>query len=130
MNIHHLAIWVSDIEKVKNYYIKHFDAIANDIYINQSTGYSSYFLSFASGCQIEIMHRSDISDNLNDTIKQYKGYIHLAIEVQTKEDVDKKAKELQDAGFPILRGPRVTGDGYYEFETLDPENNRLEIIYK
>ena len=27
----------------------------------------------------------------------------------------------------ILRGPRKTGDGYYEFETLDPDNNRLEV---
>lgn len=27
----------------------------------------------------------------------------------------------------ILRNPRKTGDGYYEFETLDPDNNRLEV---
>lgn len=130
MRIHHIAIWANDIDKLKDYYISHFGANSNEIYMNESTGFSSYFLSFESGCQIEIMHRSDIADNLNDTIKQYKGYIHLALEVSSREEVDSKAKELQDAGYPILRGPRVTGDGYYEFETLDPENNRLEIIFK
>ena len=130
MRIHHIAIWVSDIEKMKNYYVDFFGARSNQIYINASTGFSSYFLRFDSGSQIEIMHRADISENLNDTIKQYKGYIHLAMEVDSKKEVDNKLKELSDAGYPILRGPRVTGDGYYEFETLDPEGNRLEVIYK
>lgn len=130
MKIHHIAIWVNDIEKVRNYYMKHFGASSNELYINQATGFSSYFLRFDSGCQIEIMHRIDIPENLNDTIKQHQGYIHLAIEVASEEEVDEKAKELSLAGYPILRGPRVTGDGYYEFETLDPEGNRLEIIYK
>ena len=27
----------------------------------------------------------------------------------------------------ILSRPRKTGDGYYEFETLDPDNNRIEV---
>lgn len=110
--------------------MKHFGASSNELYINQATGFSSYFLRFESESQIEIMHRSDIPGNMNDTLKQHLGYIHLAIEVATEEEVDEKAKELSQAGYPILRGPRVTGDGYYEFETLDPEGNRLEIIYK
>nr|WP_290930083.1 VOC family protein [Haliscomenobacter sp.] len=42
-------------------------------------------------------------------------------------EVDQKVEELRAAGFPILSGPRKTGDGYYEFETLDPDNNRIEV---
>ena len=34
---------------------------------------------------------------------------------------------LRESGFKILGEPRKTGDGYYEFETLDPDNNRLEV---
>ena len=30
-------------------------------------------------------------------------------------------------GFRILEGPRRTGDGYYEFVTLDPDLNRIEV---
>lgn len=130
MKLHHIAIWVNDLEKIKDYYVRFFDAVANDIYINKATGFSSYFLKFPLGSEIEIMHRPDIADNLNDTIKQYKGYIHLAFEVKSLEEVDAQAKKLQQAGFSILRGPRTTGDGYYEFETLDPENNRLEVLFK
>jgi len=75
------------------------------------------------------MHRPDIPDNTNDSInKQYKGLIHFAFEMESKEEVDTKAELLSAGGHPILRGPRITGDGYYEFETIYPENNRIEVI--
>ena len=41
--------------------------------------------------------------------------------------VNEKLNELKKDGFKILRGPRKTGDGYWEFETLDPDNNRIEV---
>lgn len=128
MKLHHTAIWVNDLEKIKTYYTKFFQATSNEKYVNRDTGFSSYFLSFESGSQLEIMHRADIPDNANDTVKQHKGYIHLAFLVNSRDEVEAKAKELQEAGYPILRGPRLTGDGYYEFETLDPEWNRLEVM--
>jgi lactoylglutathione lyase len=34
---------------------------------------------------------------------------------------------MKAEGLTILSGPRKTGDGYYEFETLDPDNNRIEV---
>jgi len=130
MIIDHLAIWTDNLEKIKEYYINFFDATVNDKYTNPQTGFSSYFLSFADGARIEIMHRQDIPENNNDTIKQYKGIIHFAFLVDTAKEVNDKAKQLADAGYTILRGPRITGDGYYEFETIDPENNRLEVMAK
>lgn len=131
MKLHHTAIWVNNIEKVKEYYINFLDATSNELYVNPTTGFCSYFLSFGSGGQIEIMHRADVPDNLNDIVgKQHKGLIHLAFAVDSKEEVDSKAKLLRDAGYPILRGPRVTGDGYYEFESIDVEGNRFEVIFK
>lgn len=128
MKIDHIAVWTTDIERLKNYYVNFFGAVSNDIYINKETGFSSYFLSFDSGARLEIMHRNDIPENLNDTIKQYLGYIHIALWVETEEEVDAKLELLRNAGYPILRGPRVSGDGYYEFETLDPDKNRLEVV--
>ena len=128
MQLHHTAIWVSNLEKIKAYYIKFFQATSNQKYVNPDTGFTSYFLSFESGSQLEIMHRADIPENANDTVKQHKGYIRLSFLVDSREAVEAKAKELQEAGYPILRGPRLTGDGYYEFETLDPEWNRLEVM--
>jgi len=129
MKLHHIAIWVDNLDKIKDYYMKHFGALSNEMYTNTTTGFRSYFLSFDSGSQIEVMHRADIVQNQNSTIDQYKGYIHISFTVGSREEVDAKAVELKEAGYPILRGPRVTGDSYYEFETLDPEGNRLEVMY-
>jgi lactoylglutathione lyase len=74
------------------------------------------------------MQKPGIPFNANDTIQaQHKGIIHLAFGAAEMAEVDQKAAELKQAGFPILSGPRITGDGYYEFETLDPEQNRIEV---
>jgi lactoylglutathione lyase len=43
------------------------------------------------------------------------------------EAVDRLAATFRELGLPILSGPRRTGDGYYEFETLDPDKNRIEV---
>jgi lactoylglutathione lyase len=133
MFIEHVAIWTNDLEKLKKYYERYFNAVSNEKYINPNKQFESYFLSFESGARLELMQKPGIPENLNDTVeRQHKGIIHLAFGVQTMEEVDKKAQELRIAGFSILSGPRKTGDGYYEFETLDPDNNRIEVstLYK
>ena len=131
MILEHVAIWTNNLEVLKEYYIKYFNAFSNDKYLNPKTNFESYFLSFESGARLELMNRPNLPDNLNDTIvEQHVGIIHLAFGVLTTEEVDAKAKQLQNDGFKILSGPRKTGDGYYEFETLDPDNNRLEVTTK
>ena len=131
MILEHVAIWANDLEVLKEYYTKYFNATANNKYRNPKTGFESYFLSFQSGARLELMSRPDIPNNLNDTIaKQHTGIIHLAFGVPAAEEVDAKARQLQNDGFKILSGPKKTGDGYYEFETPDPENNRLEVTTK
>lgn len=128
MTLDHIAIWTHNLEKLKDYYVSHFGACVNTKYINSETGFESYFLSFSSGSRIELMQRPGIPENMNDPVnRQHTGYIHLAFGVKTMEEVVEKSAELETAGFRILRGPRKTGDGYFEFETLDPDNNRIEV---
>src|SRR5436190_15128003 len=128
MTLEHVAIWTDNLEILKDYYVKYFDGISNLKYINQSNQFNSYFITFSSGARLEIMSMPNIPDNTNDRIvKQHKGIIHLAFGAGTIDEVDKKAIQLKDDGYQILSGPRKTGDGYYEFETLDPDNNRLEV---
>lgn len=131
MTLEHVAIWTDHLEELKDYYVKYFGGIANDKYTNAAKGFQSYFLSFASGARLELMMMPNIPANSNDTIgSQHKGIIHLAFGVNSVAEVEDKAEQLKTAGFPILSGPRKTGDGYYEFETLDPDNNRLEVTCK
>lgn len=131
MKLEHIAIWTDNIELLRNYYVSFFDGQSNEMYINPKTQFQSYFISFESGARLEIMSMPNIPDNTNDTINaQHKGIIHIAFSVDTKQEVDAKAALLQANGFEILNGPRVTGDGYYEFVTLDPDKNRLEVIMR
>ena len=131
MTLEHVAIWTDHLEELKDFYVKHFWGKSNNKYTNEKKQFESYFLTFDSGARLEIMRMKDIPGNLNDTVsKQHKGIIHLAFGVKTKQEVEEKAKQLEADGFKILSGPRKTGDGYYEFETLDPDNNRLEVTTK
>lgn len=131
MKLDHVAIWTDNLEGLKEYYQKYFGGVANSKYTNEKKEFRSYFISFGSGARLELMTMPNIPDNLNDrVIQQHKGIIHLAFGVNSIKEVEEKAHQLENAGFKILSGPRLTGDGCYEFETLDPDSNRLEVTTK
>lgn len=127
MFIEHIAIWCSDLEKMKAFYCKWFNATANEIYHNHAKKYASYFLSFEQGARLELMQMEGIPGSANDIMKQVKGLIHFAIAVKSKETVDQLTEYLRNAGYKVIGEPRTTGDGYYESVVLDPEENRIEI---
>lgn len=131
ISLEHVAIWTENLERLKDYYVRYFGGTPNEKYVNPGKQFESYFLHFASGARLELMRMPGIPLNANDTItRQHRGIIHLAFGVPTRAEVDAKADDLRQAGFSILSGPRLTGDGYYEFETLDPDGNRLEVTCK
>lgn len=131
MKLEHLGLWTNNLETLKEYYCRYFGGNSNAMYENQTNGFKSYFLTFRGGARLELMQKPGIPENQNDRReKQHLGLIHLAFGLNSKEEVDEKAKELLFADYLILRGPRTTGDGYYEFETLDPDGNRIEVVYK
>jgi len=66
MKIEHIAIWVSDLENMKAFYQKYFHVTAGEMYINPKKNFESYFLSFESGCRLEIMKMPDIPASTND----------------------------------------------------------------
>jgi lactoylglutathione lyase len=128
MTLEHAALWTTQLETLREFYTRYFDGVSNEKYVNSAKGFESYFIRFGGGARLEIMHRPGIPENSNDTRHaQHLGLIHLAFGADSILAVDQKAEELRAAGYPILSGPRKTGDGYYEFETLDPDGNRLEV---
>lgn len=127
MKIEHLAIWTDNIEKLKAFYETYFEARSNQKYINKSTKFESYFLSFSEGCRIEIMQKPSVQDKYEDESKNYKGLTHLAISVGSEAKVLSLTNRLREDGYNILSEPRVTGDGYFESVIGDPDGNRIEI---
>ncbi|OCL26894.1 hypothetical protein U472_05240 [Orenia metallireducens] len=127
MRIEHIAIWTNNLERLKEFYIKYFNATAGDKYINESKSFESYFLSFDQGCRLEIMHKPSIPENSNNVYDQYLGLIHFAISVGSKSKVLAITERLREDGYEIIGEPRTTGDGYFESVILDPDRNRIEI---
>ena len=125
MKIEHIAIWVSDIEKMRRFYEEYFNAKSGEKYVNQKKNFTSYFLSFTEGSRLELMHKPTILAIVNK--EEHLGFIHFAISVGSKEKVDSLTGKLRQDGFKITGEPRTTGDGYYESVVLGPEGNRIEI---
>lgn len=125
MKIEHMAIYVNNLERTKEFFIKYFDAKSNEMYHNQRTGFCSYFLSFEDGARLEIMSRSDTVDTEKALTRT--GFVHVAFSVGSKEKVDALTLRLREDGYQVISGPRTTGDGYYESCILDLEGNQIEI---
>lgn len=125
MRIEHVALYVKDLERTKDFFIKYFEAQANGGYHNRKTDFRSYFLTFADGARLELMNRPDAAENKKELAQM--GYIHVAFCVGSKERVDELTNRLKTDGYEVISGPRTTGDGYYESCVLDLEGNQIEI---
>lgn len=125
MKIEHIAMYVNDLERTKDFFEKYFVAKSNSGYHNISTGFKSYFLSFDDGARPEIMNKPDMKDVQKDTART--GLIHIAFSAGSKERVDELTKEIQADGYKVISGPRTTGDGYYESCVVGIESNQIEI---
>lgn len=125
MKIEHVALYVRELEKARDFFVQFLEGKSNDGYYNKTTGFRSYFISFEDGARLEVMTKPEMEDldkPLNRT-----GYAHIAFSVGSKEKVDALTKELKDAGYSVVSGPRTTGDGYYESCVVALEGNQIEL---
>ncbi len=127
MKIEHIAIWTSNLERLKDFYRLYFEASCGDRYSNPKTGFQSYFLTFASGARLELMSMSSVDESPGDRSKQYLGLVHISFSVGSEQAVNDLTRRIEQDGFKIWDGPRWTGDGYYESQVSDPDGNRIEI---
>lgn len=128
MRITHIAIWVNNLEGMRNFYTHYFDASSSEGYYNHTKDFRSYFLSFDGDCSIELMQMPGIPQSKNDPRKQFTGLVHFAVQVGSKQKVDELTETLRMDGFKVVGEPRTTGDGFYESVILDPEGNRVELV--
>ena len=125
MRAEHVALYVNDLEAARDFFVSYLGGKSNDGYHNKTTGFRSFFISFDEGARLEIMSKPEMIDAekpINRT-----GYAHVAFSVGSKERVDELTARLKADGFPVISGPRTTGDGYYESCSIAIEGNQIEI---
>ena len=126
MRIDHIALYCIDLEAMREFWMAHFGCSSNEQYHNPRTGLRTYILSFSDGgTRLEIMQRPEVTEPLTNSYRT--GFIHMSVAVGSKEAVDSKTLELQDADYECISGPRTTGDGYYESCIVGPEGILIEI---
>ena len=125
MHIEHIAMYVNDLDKTREFFMKYFDATSNEGYHNETTDFQSYFLSFDDGARLEIMNKPRMLEDEKDLNRT--GYIHIAFSLGTKEAVDVLTEKMKNDGYNVISGPRITGDGYYESCIVGIEGNQIEI---
>ena len=125
MMIEHVAMYVKDLEAARDFFVRYLGGTSNDGYLNASTGFRSYFISFGEGSRLELMNRPCLEDY--EKPKYCPGYAHVAFSVGSREMVDELTERLRSDGYEVLSGPRTTGDGYYESCVVSVEGNLIEI---
>lgn len=125
IKIDHIAVYVTDLEKTKDFFIKYLNATSNSMYHNPRTGLKTYFLTFDNDTRLEIMTRPGLPSQEPQNLMC--GYTHLAFSLGSRNLVDSLTSRLKEDGYEILSGPRVTGDGYYESSIRGVENLILEL---
>ena len=128
--LEHIALWTTQLERLKDFYVQYFDGIAGPRYENPSKDFASYFIAFAGGSRLEIMQMPSIPRRLDDVHRQFTGFIHVAFAPDSAKEIDRLTVVLQTAGCVVLERPHMTGDGYYESVILDPDGNRVELSYR
>lgn len=86
MTIEHAAMYVNDLEAMRDFFVTYLQASSNDGYHNVKTGFRSYFLSFDGDARLETMQKPVMEDpdkTLNRT-----GWVHVAFRLGSREKVD------------------------------------------
>jgi lactoylglutathione lyase len=68
MKIEHIGIWVSDLEKMKDFYTTFFDCIPYELHHNPNKNFKSYFLTFSTSARLELMHKPELQTNIESKL--------------------------------------------------------------
>ena len=102
-HLDHVAIWVADLDSARDFYSHWFDGHANGLYENSKTGLRTHILHFAETpaderrTRLEIMTRPELGEGCEDLRL---GWAHVSFGLPGREDVDRLASNMSEAGVP------------------------------
>lgn len=121
--LHHVALWVSDLDESARFWQKYFHATVGDLYESKrQVGFKSRFLKLpGTDLQVELMNKPGFSEG-HDRF----GWAHIALSLGSRKAVDDAAARFaQDDRLTL--GPRITGDGFYEAVVTGPDCIEIEL---
>ena len=72
MKVNHIGMYVKDLKKIADFYIKYFKGtLSEPAYHNPKKNFTSHFISFESGARLEIMHQPNIKEVKEEPKSQY-----------------------------------------------------------
>ena len=124
MKLHHPAFWTKDIDKLLDFYKKHFNGKL--LFTHESGDFKCSFVKICSGIIIELMTRSNLKEaGMDEPV----GYSHFSIEVESKDEVNKLTDYFIGQKVPLDKIKEQYDDGFYESSVIDPDGNIIEIAY-
>lgn len=124
IKVAHVAIWTRDIDRLCAFWTMAFGADVGTLYQSRNRpGYTSRFLRFADGAEIEVMSGPWVGPAY---AAEAQGYAHVAMSLGSEAAVDALADRMRPHG-ALRAAPRHTGDGFYEAILCDPDGNLIEI---
>ena len=125
MKIAYVSMYVKDLEKMKNFFVKYFNATVTDKYENFQTGHTYCYLKFDEGSRLSLVSAPNIIERQSG--ENIRGLNRFAIAVDSKDAVKSITENIEKDGYQVVSGYRMNGYGEYESRFLDPEGNEIEI---
>ncbi len=113
MKIVNVGIYVSDIEKVKAFFERYFDAKTEAVLNDESADYYSYILALDEGAYIELMNKPSLVDEVKDPNRT--GIAHINVNVDSEERFKTIVEGFKSEGYVI------------QYETYSPDRTSGEI---
>jgi lactoylglutathione lyase len=126
VRLEHVALWTTDLERLRAFYERYFGARAGAQYRSATrAGFASYFLTLPDGGgRLELMSGPRLAATAGATAV---GYAHIALAVGSRAEVEALTERMRSDGVRVVSAPRLTGDGYFESVVEDPDGNSVEI---
>lgn len=126
MKIEHFELVTKQLEIMKDFYVRFFDA-KTEYWYSEEDNVKLYFLDFGGTTRIEIKENLNAKKTPEDPEMRI-GLGHLAFLCTSRHEMLDKLEELRAAGIPVTLEPTDYGtDDFFECSVLDPDGNTIEL---
>ncbi len=126
--IHHIEIYVSDLEKSKLFWTWLLcEKLNYDIFQKWSSG-----ISYKLGETYIVFVQTETEFIENSYHRKNTGLNHLAFHCDSKEFIDHLTKDLEEKNISILyknKHPFAGGEDYYAVFFEDPDRIKVEVVF-